>query len=134
MVHHLGDMLVAEKGQQLQLKTVLWLFRLAEVVSRQRHSFAPTSRMHQGSEFLLKPFDLGCTNVVLGHEERVYAFRFLETTARHDMIGHWIMLVGVEWIGDMYTSQMSPGIALITPIGVQGCGGDQARDSMRQTC
>ena len=118
MVHHLGDMLVAEKGQQLQLKTVLWLFRLAEVVMRQRHSLAPTSRMHQGSEFLLKPFDLGCTNVVLGHEERVFAFRFLETTARHDMIGPWIMLVGVEWIGDMYSSQMSPGIALITPIGV----------------
>ena len=31
----------------------------------------------------------------------VYAFRFLGTTARHDMIGPWIMLVGVEWIGDI---------------------------------
>ena len=118
MIHHIGDMLVAEKGQKLQLKTVLWLFRLAEVVSRQRHSFAPTSRMHQGSEFLLKPFNLGCMNMVLGHEERVYAFRFLGTTARHDMIGPWIMLVGVKWFGDMYSSQMSPGVTLITPIGV----------------
>ena len=57
-------------------------------------------------------------------QERVYAFRFHGTTARHDTIGSWIMLVGVEWIGDMYSSQISPGMALITPIGVQVCGGD----------
>ena len=111
MVHHLGDMLVAEKRQQLQLKTVLWLFRLAEVVSRQRHSFAPTSRMHQGSVSTQTIRSRLHERGLFCHEEHVYAFRFLGTTARHDMIGPWIMLVGVEWIGDVYSSHMNPGIA-----------------------